>query len=194
MHTSSVLDRVIRFLIPTVALEGTGWLHAWLEKDRKDFLVVARLLYPLIALAYVLHFFMFDRPMKLEPIELWMRFRFSMAALAVVLFLLYLSPTFVGSRFYKLPALVGGAVFCYFQGRVLVWYDQSVYFYSFGFAIVATIILRTTVSKSVAYTLLLLAIQWPSFIEANITEPLLYSATAISIIFVILARSGYAAE
>ena len=191
---SSLLDRAIRTLMPTVALEGTGWLSAWLDKDRKDFLVVARVMYPLISLAYVLHFFMFDRPMKLEPTQLWMSFRFSMAALAAVLFLLYLSPSFTATRYYKAPAMLAGLVFCYFQGRVLVWYDQSVYFYCFGFAIVATILLRSTVTKSVGYAALLLAVQWNSFHEAAIGEPLLYSATAITLIFVVFARSGYAAE
>ncbi|NJN50434.1 MAG: adenylate/guanylate cyclase domain-containing protein [Gammaproteobacteria bacterium] len=154
----------------------------------------ARVLYPLIAIAYVLHFYLFDQPMNLQPEEHWRYFRMSMAGLAVSTFLIYLAPAFTHSRSYKVPAMITGAIICYFQARVSVWYEGSVYFYAFGFVIVASIALRLGIAQSLMYATAMFALQWPSFIEARLEPPLLLSAAVISLIFIVLARSTYGAE
>ncbi len=188
------VDRILAWLFPTLILQGTPWRRLWIEKERAEFLRIARVLYPLIAIAYVLHFYLFDQPMKLQPMEHWHYFRMSMAGLAVATWLLYLSPAFTNTKSYKLPALISGAVICYFQARVSVWYEGSVYFYAFGFVIVSSITLRLGIAQSLLYATSLFALQWPSFIEARLEVPLLYSAAVISLIFIVLARSTYGTE
>jgi class 3 adenylate cyclase len=90
--------------------------------------------------------------------------------------------------------MIAGLAFCYFQARVLVWYEGSLYFYAFGFVIVSTIALRLSVAQSLLYAGLVIACQWASFLEAGIEAPLLFSATAITLIFVVFGRSGYSAD
>jgi class 3 adenylate cyclase len=153
-----------------------------------------KIIYPIIACAYVAHFYLFDKPMNLQPMAHWQYFRLSMAGVSVATWLFYTSRTFVQARWYKLPAICTGAVICYFQARVLVWYDASVYFYAFGFVIVAAILLRLGIALSVLYAACIIASQWSSFVEAGLDRPLLYSASVISLIFVVLARSSYSAE
>jgi class 3 adenylate cyclase len=137
---------------------------------------------------------MFDKVVGLEPIEFWFRFRMSMAGLAGLLFAFYLSPRCCSIRFYKLPSMIAGAVFCYFQAKVLVWYGDSIYFYAFGMVIIATFVHKTSVLKSLAYATFLIAIQWGAFLEAGLELPLLYSATAVTLMFLIFARSGHVSE
>jgi class 3 adenylate cyclase len=188
------LDRIIAWVFPTIALEGTPWLQLWQANQRRDFIVRARLLYLIVGLAYVGHYLFFDRVMKLEPIEFWFQFRMSMLLLAWVTAGFYFVPALYGLRYYKLPAMIAGAVFCYFQARVLVWYEGSLYFYAFAFVIVATVALSFSIVQSIAYAALLIGSQWHSYLEANIGTPLLFSATAITLIFIVFARTGYAAE
>jgi class 3 adenylate cyclase len=90
--------------------------------------------------------------------------------------------------------MISGAVFCYFQAKVLLWFEGSVYFYAFGFVIITTVIQKISILKSLAYALALIAIQWSLFIEAGLEPPLLYSATAVALVFVTFARSGYLSE
>jgi class 3 adenylate cyclase len=187
-------DRVLTSLFPSLILAGTPWSAIWADKERRDFVFLARLVYPLVAVAYVLHYFMFDRAVGLEPIDLWFRFRMSMATFAGLIFAFYLCHRCCSIRYYKLPAMIAGAVICYFQGKVLLWYEGSVYFYAFAFVILNTIILKSSIPKSLAYALFLIAIQWNLFIEAGLETPLLYSATAITLMFVTFARSGYLSE
>ena len=40
-----------------------------------------RLFFPLVAIVYIGHYYLFDHPMRLQPDALWFRFRFSIAAL-----------------------------------------------------------------------------------------------------------------
>ena len=187
-------DRILIGLFPSLILAGTPWSVAWTEKERREFVFLVRIVYPVAAAGYLLHYFMFDKVVGLEPIEFWFRFRMSMAGLAGLLFAFYLSPRCCSIRFYKLPSMIAGAVFCYFQAKVLVWYGGSIYFYAFGLVIIATFVHKTSVLKSLAYASFLIAIQWGAFLEAGLEPPLLYSATAVTLIFLIFARSGYVSE
>lgn len=187
-------DRILTSLFPSLILAGTPWSATWADKERRDFVFLARLAYPVVAVGYLLHYFMFDKAVGLEPLDLWFRFRMSMAAFAGLVFAFYLSPRCCSIQYYKLPSIIAGAVFCYFQARVLLWYEGSVYFYAFGFVIITTIIQRSSILKSLAYAMFVIAIQWHLFLEAGLEPPLLYSATAITLIFVVFARSGYLSE
>ena len=132
--------------------------------------------------------------MKLEPLEFWFQFRMSMFAIAILTTAFYFVPTLYSIRYYKVPAMIAGAIFCYFQARVLIWYEGSLYFYAFGFVIVATVALRLSIVPSLIYGSLLIGSQWASYLDAGIGVPLLFSATAITLIFIVFARSGYSAE
>ena len=127
------IDRVIAWVFPSLALQGTPWYQLWQTKERNDFLILARILYVLVGFAYVGHYWFFDRVMHLQPIEFWFRFRLSMTVIAWLVAAFYFTPSLYESRYYKLPAMIGGAIFCYYQARVLVWYEGSLYFYAFAF-------------------------------------------------------------
>jgi len=188
------LDRLIAWASPSLALKGTPWFHLWQSKERSEFLLVARIVYGVVGVAYIAHYLYFDRVMNLQPLEFWWHFRLSMFLLAWTTAGFYFVPALYETKFYKLPALIAGTIFCYFQARVLVWYEGGLYFYAFGFVIVSTVVPRLSILQSLAYAGAIIALQWPSYKEAGIETPLLFSATAITLIFVVFARSGYAAE
>ena len=189
-----MLDRIISWVSPSLTLQGTPWFALWQSRERKDFLILARILFLVVAAAYVAHYLFFDPVMKLEPLEFWFQFRMSMTAAALLTALYYFIPALYEVKYYKIPAMIAGALFCYYQARVLIWYEGGLYFYAFAFVIVATVVLKLSIAQSLTYAGTLIAAQWHSYLEAGIEAPLLFSATAISLIFVVFARSGFAAE
>ena len=135
-----LLDRIISWVFPSLTLQGTPWYALWQSKERRDFLLLARILFIVVAAAYVAHYLFFDRVMKLEPLEFWFRFRMTMTAAALLTAAYYFVPALYEVRYYKIPAMIAGAIFCYYQARVLVWYEGGLYFYAFAFVIVATVV------------------------------------------------------
>ena len=188
------LDRAIAWTFPSLALQGTPWYRLWQEKERADFLFLPRVLFSLGGLGYFAHYVFFDRVMNLQPVELWFWFRMSMGTLALATALYYFIPSLYKARFYKIPAIIAGATCAYFQARVLVWYEGSLYLYAFAFVIVATVVLRLSIGQSLLYAGLLIAAQWDSYLEAGIDKPLLFSATIVTLVFLCFARSGYSAQ
>src|SRR5262245_22608377 len=188
------LDRVISWVFPTLPFQGASWYPLWHAKERDGCLNRDRILYPTIVVAYLGHYVLFDRVMHLQPIEFWLAFRVSMTAVAWLTSACYFAPQFYRRSYYKVPAMIAGLAFCYSQARVLVWYEGSLYFYAFGFVIVSTVALRLSIAQSLFYACFVIACQWSSFYEAGIETPILVSATAITLIFVVFARSGYSAE
>lgn len=189
-----LFERTVLSLFPTMALEGTPWLSVWKEKEKRHFLKVAQIVFPVAAFAYVAHYFFFDRAVPLEPLSFWLTFRLSMAAIAKSCFLIYCVPKLYDHSLYKLPAILACGIFCYFQARVLVWYVSDVYFYAFAFVIAATLIIRTTMLMSVIFGGTTIALMWPSFIEAGLEPSLLVSAAIFSLVAIVFIRSNYSAE
>jgi|TARA_B100000315_G_scaffold226610_2_gene233675 class 3 adenylate cyclase len=165
----------------------------WKEKEHSDFLGVVRVFLPLAAAGYIAHYWMFDRTMGLEPESHWLTFRLSMAGIALLGLAYYLSPL-ANLRHYRIVAAAICATYCYFQARVHVWYPEAPWLYCFVFVILGALILRTSVFKSCLFALAVLALQWPSLLEAGLDIPPIVSAGAVSIIAIMVLRGSYAAE
>jgi class 3 adenylate cyclase len=186
-----MLERVAYALFPTLLLQNTPWLTIWAEQERRDNIVLWRWFFPCAAIIYVGHYFFFDLPMALKPTELWLQFRMSMSGLSLATMLSYLTPTICRSRYYRLPAIVMLWTFCYTQARTIVWYDQSQYLYAFGFVVVGSMLLRTSVSMSIVFASITLATQWSSFVEAGIPSRTMYSGVVATLLFVTITRAKY---
>ncbi|MEM1434779.1 MAG: hypothetical protein AAGG11_12030 [Pseudomonadota bacterium] len=188
-----LLEKVISFIFPLSLLEGTPWLGAWKEKEQKDFVALARVFFPIAAAVWLGHFFVFDLAMGLEPITHWLVFRLAMTSIAIAVTLYYLSPLAQRS-FYRLPAVCSMIVFCYFQARVTVWYPDAPWLYCFLFVGISSIVLQTSVLRTIAYALAAMAAQWASLLEANLPLPTALSAGLVTLILILASRSGYAAD
>lgn len=188
------IDRLLSALFPTFLLEGTPWISTWEEKERREFIRFSRVVFLLAAAAFIANYVFFDRVVGLQPPQFWLWFRASMSAVSLLCAAFYFSPLANSFRFYKLPAFVAGAIYCYFQGRVLVWYEPSVYPYAFAFVVLCTTFMRTTMLYSWLYVSLLLGLMFPSFVEAGVSMPLFYSGSIVSLVAISFIRSSYGSE
>ena len=191
MAHQGVIERLFSVLFPTSLLHGTPWLAAWQDQERTTNLKVWRVVFLLGAIVYVGHYYLLDKPMGLEPSHIWRNYRLGMAALLVSCALL----TFVGpiarGSLYRLPTYIACWSMAYWQARSILWYDGALYLYAFAFIVINSMILRTSMLNSVLFSALTLATQFPYFLEADISRPLLNSATAVSLVFVYITRSAY---
>lgn len=184
-----LLERIILYLFPLLLLKKTHWEKSWLQQEKKSFLSSIRVFFGLAALAYFLHYFTVDRMEGLAPSELWMKYRFSMAGISLLCLGFYSTPQLYRFKYFKAPMMIACAIFCYFQTKTIVWYPKVPYLYSFAFVLISTIVLRSTLFKSVLFALILLVTITPPLVEAGQTSGMIISASMVTLIFVIYMKS-----
>ena len=189
-----LIERFFNVLFPTSILQGTPWLKAWEDKERATNLKIWRIVFLVGAIVYVGHYFLLDKPLGLEPAEVWRNYRFGMAALLVSCALATFISPLSQSLFYRLPIYFACWSMAYWQARSMLWYESSLYLYAFAFIVINSTILRTSMLNSVLFSAITLATQFPYFLQTDLSEPLLYSAAAVALVFVYITRSSYVDE
>lgn len=186
-----MLERIGYALFPTLLLQNTPWLSIWAEQERRENIVLWTIFFPTVAVVYMGHYYLFDRPMSLQPPELWYWFRISIAGLSLSTMLCYCIPSLCRSKHYRLPAIAMLWLLCFTQARTIIWYDQSQYLYAFVFVVVAAMLLRTSIAMSLLFSILTLATQLPSFLASGISRPTIYSGMVATLMFVSITRAKY---
>ncbi|MEZ5596232.1 MAG: hypothetical protein R3E84_07560 [Pseudomonadales bacterium] len=192
-ENSGLLDKVVEQVFPSVLLEGTPWIGMWRDRERNSFVNVARVFFLFAAALYISHFFLFDLPMKLEPVEKWFQFRFFMASLCILTAVFYFSKASKGP-FHKIPAAITCLCICYSQARVTIWYPDAPWLYCFLFVGICSLVLRGSVVSSSVFVVIAIATQWVSLVERGIPLPTIVSAGFVTLVLVIASRSGLLAE
>ncbi len=186
-----MLERIAYALFPTLLLEGTPWHSVWAEQERRESILLWRVLFPIVGVVYVGHYFLFDHPMHLQPDSLWLRFRMSIAACCAATTLCYFLPAICRAKRFRIPAAVMLWLLCYTQARTTIWYEQSQYLYAFVFVIASAMLLRMSMLKSLAFGGAVLASQWASLLESGISRPAAISGIVATLIFIVITRSKY---
>src|SRR5262245_54855385 len=189
-----MLERVVYWLFPRILVHDTPYHDEWFDRERAENVRFWRGLFPVVALIYLGHYYLFDLPQGLQPPELWFQFRMTIVGLCIATTVSYFIPSVVRSPIYRLPAAITILICCYTQARTIIWYDHSQYLYAFIFVVVGTTFLRTTVLWSVCFALIALVAQWPSLRESGTPVAAAYSAAVTTLLFVITARSKYAGD
>lgn len=188
-----LFDNIFSYLFPLSLLETTPWVDIWKEKEKADFLATAKIFYPVVGVIYAAHYWFFDLAMGLEPAKHWLAFRMSMVAICIATFFFYASPLSKIS-WYRVPAMMALAVFCYYQARVTVWYPDAPWIYCFVFVVISALSLRSSVFKSAAFASVVVALQWPSLMESGLDIPPAASASAVTVLAIITIRGSYLAD
>ena len=165
----------------------------WEEKERESFLLVSRLFYPLAAIAYIAHYFFYDIPNNLEPIEDWMLFRIFMASLAVVTFCFYISPL-TKFGWYRLPALLTCWVIPQSQAYVTLVHGLETWMFCYILLALTTLALRMSAMKSALFVALTVATQIPVLLEAQLQTSYMFTGSIVTLVFTMVVRSSLLSE
>jgi class 3 adenylate cyclase len=182
-------ESTVAYLFPTILLDGTPWRPIWEDEQREQFLRIARFFFPAAAIGYVVHFYVFDLPMGLEPIDFWFRFRLSIAAVLFSAFVFYISPL-VRWRMYKLPALCVCALLCYSQAKVAVWYGKEAWFFFFLFVLASGMVLRMSSFKSALYALVVIVASSTELMAGGVPVENLISGTLVTLGVLVVVRTS----
>jgi class 3 adenylate cyclase len=189
------LERLFFFLFPLARLKGSPWEATWLQQEKTEFVQIAKIFFSITFVGYILHYYTVDRAEGLAPSDLWFRYRFGMAGISALCLAFYSMPSLVNRVFfYRLPAIIAGAMFCYFQNRSIIWYPKVPYLYSFAFILVSVIILRTSILKSLVTAILFSVLIFPTLLETGLSPAMAASACFFTLAFVVFARSKYATD
>jgi class 3 adenylate cyclase len=186
-------ESLVAYLFPTILIEPEDWRQQWEINQRDSFVSIVRIIFPFASVGYLLHYFLFDKPMGLEPLDHWFRFRTITAAILMLCFVFYLSPLSNG-RFYKVPAILMCAALCISQAFVAQWYGLEAWVFCFLFVLASVLIIRTTALYSLAFTLVVIAIQAPILMSANVALSNIVSGAIVTTMITVAIRSTYLAE
>ena len=184
---------LLQLLFPKAIIQGTSWEQAWEEEQREIFVRNASFFFPTAAIVYIGHFFLYDLLTGLEPIEYWFAFRMIAALICLGCYLFY-KTDHVKSRFYKVPVVFAAIVLCYSQARVTVYHDDVPYLFCFVFVFLAVMVLRSSPLNSALLAAVLLALQFPSLIEAEVSLRMTLSGSMVTLLTCAAIRTAYTSE
>jgi class 3 adenylate cyclase len=183
------LEKFLAWAHPMLLISGSKWESNWLNQEQKSFVLLARIIFPLISIVYILHYYFYDIPMGLEPTERWMKFRYSVASVSILTFFYYLFFT-VGPKYFRLPAVFTLWLVCVAQGLAMVWYGQETWV--FGFILVASfaIILKMSPLGSILFCFVAIGSLIPFYVFAGLDLPDIATGSMVTISIALLARSS----
>ncbi len=186
-------ESVIVWMFPTILVDGTPWHRMWEEKDKESFLLVSRFFFPLASIAYIGHYFFYDIPNNLEPIEDWMAFRIFMASFSFATFMFYIS-SFTRIGWYRLPAILTCWLICVSQAYVALVHGLESWVFCYILIALTALSLRMSAFKSSLFVVVTVLSQAPILLEAGIPVSYIFTGFVVTMVFTLVVRSSLLSE
>lgn len=185
------MDWVQRFLgvcFPTLRIRPQ-WRSDWDQRDQHAFLIGARVLYVLSAIAYFFHLAYIDPNLPLDRSKPWALIRIVPMTLATLGFAGTFVPFIAHGRAARAMMLAFGVSCVWTQAYSMSWHPAVHYAYSIVLALIPAVVLRLSVLPTTAYMFLAYAVQYWSWQRRP--EELLYivSAAVVGIVMAAAFRS-----
>ncbi|NKC01775.1 MAG: hypothetical protein GKR90_25200 [Pseudomonadales bacterium] len=183
----------LAFLWPDLILEGSKWENDWVVSQRDRFAKSARVFFVLAAVGYFGHYFLIDIPNDKQPLELWFAFRMSATIACTLCFILFITKK-QNTVWAKWVAAVVMAAGCHAQAHVVLYYPDAPWIYPFVFTLGAVLLLQYPPFKSLLFAAPLMGSFFPPLLEAGNPFDQLASATFLTSVIVLIARTAYTFE
>jgi putative nucleotidyltransferase with HDIG domain len=189
------LEAILTTLLPELQLDGTPYRELWREREARLVVVAGRMGLLAAAVGLVLHHYLVDLPLRLEPAERWAAVRFGGAAGFVALALLYSVPRFRRGDWARVPLLVGTLAISVLEAKTVEWLPSVPYFYAFVLAMTGVLLLRQALAAALATFALCLGAQWVAAWSAGpVPMAKLVSASLVGVILIALFRGRMAGD
>jgi putative nucleotidyltransferase with HDIG domain len=153
-------EAILAAFMPERLLDGTPWLHVWREQETRSVVLSARIGLVVSAVGLVLHHFVVDVPLGLEPASLWAMYRFGSGAFYTSLLALTFIPALQRGRLARVvPMVLAVAIGC-MQAKSVEWLPSVPYLYAFLVTLAAVLLLRQSAAVALATLSLCVVAQW----------------------------------
>jgi putative nucleotidyltransferase with HDIG domain len=186
------LDRrgLLTWLFPELRLDGTPWRAQWRGHEDRLIVLSGRIALATSIVGQVLHHFVVDVPLRLEPAGRWAAYRFGSSALYALLLVATLLPRLQRGALARLPLFVLALVVSALQALTVVWLPSVSYLYAFVFSVVGVLLLRQPVPSAIATLSFFVACQWAvAWRHTDIHPSRLVSVFTLAVGLVILFRA-----
>ena len=188
----SFAEAVLVFFWPARLFDGYPWRGIWEAKERVLVVVISQAWLVLAAIAYVAHYFFFDRVQQLQPTYFWLYFRLGMACLLLAAALFYATPWALRlGRFYRIPSALAMWLMAYTQALVTQWYSVDAWAFCFVFMLVSLLILRMNVLSSLGYIALVATSIWMPLQQVGLPQSYLISGVVVSLAIMIAFKTAH---
>ncbi len=164
-------------------------LKYWRTDERRGFAFETQIALVLGAVAYVVHYFLVDRPLGLTVDLRWTWYRFGMAGGAVTGALATGILSRTRPKWVRWPLGLFAIATGLTQAWSMVWHDAVPYIYAFAIPAFVVILLRTTAIKSGLLIVAIFVLQLPAFLRTSVDPYSLLSALVVSFSIVTIIRS-----
>ncbi len=182
----SVLDRIIYYFFPSWLLNTTPWKSIWQESEDNLTIRRYRILFLLLGIGYLLHYFFVDIPLGLTKDPVWLIYRFGIFSgcmASIGLTFLKDRTLFLSQLAYWLVAI--GTSWA--QAHSMVWYSGVSPIWGFFVAVSFAVFYRADNLLSILMLSILIAVQWPSIIDTNQNLNLIGGCLIVAYLFVIFS-------
>jgi len=182
-------------LFPELLLEDTPWLQPWREHEDRLVVFASRATLLAAAVALVLHHYLVDVPLHLEPAARWSMYRFGSALFYVLLFAVTFIPAIRRGPQARVPLFILTLLIGCLQAKTVEWLPSVPYIYAFVFTVVGVLLLRQSVVTAEATLAVCLAAQWLyAWRFTDVAAARLVSLTMISASLLFLFRIRMATD
>jgi len=191
--TMKWIEGLIIYLFPQILLEGKPWRAMWEEKEAETFVRICRVFFLVAGLLYIAHFYFYDLPMGLEPINNWFAFRMIAATCSFAALGFYLTPL-AKARYHKAPAIVASWLFCYTQAMIVTWWEGTPWLFGFVFVTACMMVIRASPLHTILLSSLFMLSQAPFFLEAGVPLSSIISTGFTTLVIILILRASHATE
>ena len=189
------LETALTTVMPELLLEGTPWLQMWREHEARLVVLAARTALAASAVGLVLHHYLVDLPLGLEPAARWTAYRFGSAAFYLALLALTFIPRMRRGALARLPLVLGTVVIGCLQAKTVQWLPSVPYVYAFVLVVAGVLLTRQSMVAALGTFGLCYALQWlVAWRYTDIPSAKLASATMLSALLVMLFRGRMASD
>lgn len=187
------IESIITYCFPKIILDGKPWRMMWEEKEHAFFVRVCRIFFPTAALGYIGHFFFYDLPMGLEPIDRWFAYRAIVAGASLLTAIFYFTPL-AQSRLAKLPAIATTWLFCITQAMITTWWDGTPWLFSFVFVSGTLMVVRASPLSTVVLAIIYMVTQTPYLLAAGVPLSSLVSTGFVTVLLLLILKASHVAD
>lgn len=169
-------------------------MKIWKEEQRLHFLKVNKIVFIFAALAQIFHFFFIDLILNIPPLERWIYYRFGLAVAAILVVVCLSIEWIARGKYYQVPVLIVGSLFCFFQAQSMIWTPIVPYFFSILINVLTALTLRSSILLTLVYLGFLNIISLPGWGSRTDDFIGILSSVVVGNVAIIILRASLSTE